>query len=126
MRRQIKITVGELEVEGWLNETDTATRLLEILPITSTVNLWGDEIYFSIPLEAKLEDAREIVNIGDIAYWPPGKAMCIFLGMTPVSTGKEIRPASPVNVIGGIEGVKKLRGKVKQGEKVTIGLSRDA
>jgi len=120
MRRQIKITVGELEAEAWLNETDTATRLLEILPITSTANLWGDEIYFSIPLKAELENAREIVDIGDIAYWPPGKAMCIFLGMTPVSTGKEIRPASPVNVIGGIEGVKKLRGKVQQGEKVTV------
>jgi len=120
MRRQIKITVGKLEVEAWLNETDTATRLLEILPLTSTVNLWGDEIYFSIPLEAEPENAREIVNIGDIAYWPPGKAMCIFLGLTPVSTGKEIKPASPVNVIGGIKEVRKLLGKVKQGEKVTV------
>jgi len=120
MRRQIKITLGEREVEAWLNETDTATRLLEILPITSTVNLWGDEIYFSILLEAELENAREVVNLGDIAYWPPGKAMCIFLGMTPVSTAKEIRPASPVNVIGGIDEVKKLKGKVKQGEKITV------
>ena len=120
MRRQIKITVGEIEVEAWLNETDTATRLLEILPLTSTVNLWGDEIYFSIPLETGLENAREIVSIGDIAYWPPGKAMCIFLGLTPVSTGKEIKPASPVNVIGVIEGVKKLLGRVKQGEKVIV------
>jgi len=120
MRRQIKIIVGELEVEAWLNETETATKLLGILPLTSTVNLWGDEIYFSIPLKAELENAREIVNIGDIAYWPPGKAMCIFLGMTPVSTGKEIKPASPVNVIGGIKGVRKLLGKVKQGEKITV------
>lgn len=120
MRRQLKITVGKLEVEAWLNETDTATRVLEILPLTSTVNLWGDEIYFSVPLKTGLENAREIVSIGDIAYWPPGKAMCIFLGMTPVSTGKEIRAASPVNVIGGIDGVRKLLGKVKQGEKVTI------
>lgn len=120
MRRQIKITVGGLEVEAWLNETDTATKVLEILPITSTVNLWGDEIYFSIPLETGLENAREVVNIGDIAYWPQGKAMCIFLGMTPISKGKEIRPISPVNVIGGIEGVQKLLGKVKPGEKVTI------
>ena len=120
MRRQIKIIVGELEVEAWLNETETATKLLGILPLTSTVNLWGDEIYFSIPLEAEPENAREIVNIGDIAYWPPGKAMCIFLGLTPVSTGKEIKPASPVNVIGGIKEVRKLLGKVKQGEKVTV------
>jgi len=120
MRRPIKITVGKLEAEAWLNETDTAARVLEILPITSTVNLWGDEIYFSIPLKTGLENAREVVDIGDIAYWPPGKAMCIFLGMTPVSTEKEIRAASPVNVIGGIGGVEKLLGKVKQGEKVTI------
>jgi hypothetical protein len=120
MRRPIKITVGKLEAEAWLNETDTAARVLEILPITSTVNLWGDEIYFSIPLKTGLENAREVVDIGDIAYWPPGKAMCIFLGMTPVSTEKEIRAASPVNIIGGIGGVEKLLGKVKQGEKVTI------
>jgi len=120
MRRQIKITVGELEVEAWLNETETATRLLEILPLTSTVNLWGDEIYFSIPLKAGLENAREVVSVGDIAYWPPGKAMCIFLGMTPVSTEKEVRAASPVNVIGRIEEVNKLLGKVKQGEKITV------
>ncbi len=121
MSRQIKISVGGLEVEGWLNETDTANKVWEILPITGTVNLWGDEIYFSIPLETGLEnDARETVSIGDIAYWPQGPAMCIFLGKTPISRGNEIRPASAVNVIGSIEGVEKLLGKVKQGEIITV------
>ena len=119
-RKPVKITVGVIEVEGWLNETDTASKVLESLPITGTVNLWGDEIYFSIPVEAGLENARETVSLGDIAYWPQGKAMCIFLGKTPVSRGDEIRPISPVNILGGIEGVEKLLGKVEQGETITV------
>ena len=120
MGREIKITVGELEVKAWLNETNTATKLLDILPISSRVNLWGEEIYFPIPLDTGLENEKEIVALGDIAYWPQGKALCIFFGKTPVSRGEEIRPASPVNVIGRIEGEPKLLGKVKQGEKITI------
>lgn len=118
--REIKITAGELEVRARLNETTTATRLWEILPISARVNLWGEEIYFSVPLDIGLEDEQEIVALGDIAYWPPGKAMCIFFGRTPVSKGEEIRPLSPVNVIGRIEGEPKLLVKVKQGEKITV------
>ena len=120
MSTEIKIIVGEFEVAGWLNETNTASRVLEILPISTTVNLWGDEIYFSIPVEAEPENAQETVNLGDIAYWPQGKAMCIFFGKTPISEGDEIRPISPVNVIGRIEGAERLLGKVKQGDNITV------
>ena len=120
MRREINITAGELELKAWLNETNTATKIWEIIPITSRVNLWGDEIYFPIPLDTGLENEKEIVALGDIAYWPQGKAMCIFFGRTPVSKGEEIRPISPVNVIGRIEGDPRLLGKVKPGEKIAI------
>ena len=120
MRREINITAGELELKAWLNETNTATKIWEIIPITSRVNLWGDEIYFPIPLDTGLENEKEIVALGDIAYWPQGKAMCIFFGKTPVSKGEEIRPISPVNVIGRIEGDPRLLGKVKPGEKIAI------
>ena len=120
MKRKIKITVGKLELEAWLNETKTAARVFEALPITSTVNTWGDEIYFTIPVDTGPEDAKELVSLGDIAYWTPGKAMCIFFGKTPISRGDEIRPASPVNIIGKVEGDYKLLRKVKEGEEIII------
>ena len=120
MKRKIKIIVGKLELEAWLNETKTAARVFEALPITSTVNTWGDEIYFTILVTAGVEDAKESVSLGDIRYWPPGKAMCIFFGKTPISRGDEIRPASPVNIIGKVEGDYKLLRKVKEGEEIII------
>jgi len=120
MKRKIEITVGKLELEAWLNETKTAVRVFEALPINSTVNTWGDEIYFTIPVDTGPEDAKELVSLGDIAYWPPGKAMCIFFGKTPISRGDEIRPASPVNIIGKVEGDYKLLRKVKEGEEIIM------
>lgn len=120
MKKKIKILVGKLELEAWLNETKTATKVFEALPITSTLNTWGDEVYFTIPVDAKPEDAKELVSLGDIGYWPPGKAMCIFFGKTPISRGDEIRPASAVNIIGKAEGDLKLLKKVKDGEEITI------
>lgn len=120
MKRKIKIVVGKVELEAWLNETKTATKVFEALPLKSSVNTWGDEIYFTIPVDAQPEDPRELVDLGDIAYWPPGKAMCIFFGKTPISRGDEIRPASPVNIIGKVEGDCKTLRKVKDGEVITI------
>jgi len=120
MMREVKVTVAGLELKAQLNETDTAARVLEILPVTSQVNVWGEEIYFSIPVNTGLEEAKEVVSLGDIAYWPQGQAMCIFFGMTPVSKGDEIRPVSPVNIIGRIEGDPKVLRQVKQGDKITI------
>ena len=120
MKRRIKINEGKLELAASLNDTKTAAKVYEALPITSTVNTWGDEIYFTIPVDAGLENAKELVELGDIGYWPPGKAMCLFFGRTPISKGDEIRPASPVNIIGKIEGDLKLLRKAKDGEGITI------
>ena len=104
MGRSIKITVGDVELDAELNDTETARLIGEALPIESSFNTWGDEIYFSVPVTADPEDGRETVELGDLAYWPPGKAFCIFYGRTPASQGDEIRPASPVNVIGRVNG----------------------
>ena len=120
MNSTIKIICGETEVTGRLNESGTAGMIDAILPVTGTVNLWGDEIYFAIPLKAGPENARETVSLGDIAYWPEGNALCLFLGKTPVSTATEIKPISPVNIVGHLDNIEALLSTVKPGDKIVI------
>jgi hypothetical protein len=105
MKMRIKITVGLLSMEADLNETPTAKKVADVLPIRSPFNTWGDEFYFTIPVEAELdESAREEVEVGDLGYWPTGKAFCIFFGQTPMSKPGKIIPASAVNIIGKVVG----------------------
>ena len=120
MGKKIHIKAGAIEAEAELNDTRTAQAIWEILPIESRANLWGDEIYFSIPLSIGLETGQEIVHIGELGYWPEGDAFCIFFGPTPVSHGDEIRPASPVTVFGKIHGDATMFKKVAAGMKITI------
>ena len=118
--KKIKIKTEKVEMEAELNETKTAKLIWENLPIESKVNTWGEEIYFPIPVVTSLENGVEIVKEGDIAYWPEGHCFCIFFGKTPISTDKEIRPASPVNLVGKLLSNPKEWKKVKTGEKITI------
>lgn len=121
MEKKIKIRAGNIEVEGLLNDSATAQKIWEALPIEAKANTWGDEIYFSIPVKAPLEkDAQELVNLGDLGYWPEGKGFCIFFGPTPISRGNEIRPASAVNIIGKVIGDPKVFKKVSAGIKIII------
>jgi hypothetical protein len=100
----LRIRIGDLSVEAELNDTPTAQKIAEALPISAVFNTWGDEIYFPIPVTAELDDnAREVVAVGDLGYWPPGKAFCIFFGETPMSRPGEIRPASAVNIVGQVK-----------------------
>ncbi|MER3446345.1 MAG: hypothetical protein C4291_05615 [Candidatus Dadabacteria bacterium] len=119
--KRIKIISGEIEVSASLYETDTASAIWDALPIKGKVNKWGDEIYFEIPLKLREEkEARESVRLGELGYWPVGHAFCIFFGMTPVSTGNEIKAASPVNAFGRIEGDPKILKRVSQGAEIII------
>ena len=102
---RIAIRIGTLSMEAELNETPTAQKIAAALPLRTSFNTWGDEIYFAIPVNADLDDsAQDVVEVGDLGYWPPGKAWCIFFGQTPVSQPGKIMPASTVNVIGKILG----------------------
>ena len=102
---RIAIRIGPLSMEAELNETPTAQTIATALPLCTSFNTWGDEIYFAIPVDAALDDsAQDLVELGDLGYWPPGKALCIFFGQTPVSQPGKIRPASAVNVIGKVLG----------------------
>jgi hypothetical protein len=120
MGKRIRITAGAIEATAELNDTKTAQAIWEALPIKGRVNLWGDEIYFSMPLDLKLEAGQEVVNIGDLGYWPDGNAFCIFFGLTPVSRGAEIRPASPVTVFGKVVGDTTVFKKVATRTKITV------
>ena len=102
---KIKINIGKLSMDAELNDTPTAKKVADALPIKSSFNTWGDEIYFSIPVKADLEpSAKAVVELGDIGYWPQGSAFCIFFGQTPMSSPGKIVPASAVNMIGKIIG----------------------
>ena len=118
--RAIVITAGQVSAEAQLNESKTASAIWGALPITARVSTWGDEIYFGIPVKAESEDPREVVEPGDLAYWPPGSAFCIFYGPTPASRGDEIRPASPVNVFGRVLGDPKVFKAVRSGTTVRV------
>lgn len=121
MNMKIKIKSGNIFVEAKLNNTKTADVIHKALPIEGIVNLWGDEIYFSIPIILGLEeDAKEIVEKGDLGYWPSGNAFCIFFGPTPVSKENEIRPASKVNVFGQIISDIKVLKNITAGSKIKV------
>ena len=92
----------ELELDAELSDTATAKAIADALPIETRINTWGDEHYFGIPVQADAEPgASAAVELGDLAYWPPGNAFCVFFGPTPASHGPDdIRAASPVNVVG--------------------------
>jgi uncharacterized protein len=121
MKNKIRILVSDLKVEAELNETKTAQLIWEALPIETKTNLWGEEIYFAIPVKTGLEKgSREVVSAGELGYWPTGHAFCIFFGPTPASQGDEIRAASAVNIIGKVLSDPKAFQRVRDGSKITL------
>jgi len=111
---RIRIALGELVVTATLNDSRTAELLAAALPFDSTAQRWGDEVYFETPLRAGAEDPQAEVPSGTVAYWPPGKALCLFFGQTPYS---------PVNVVGRLEGDARVLAQVSEGQAVRVELT---
>lgn len=120
MSVNVVIAAGDVKVEAELNDTECAKSIAEALPIRAEANTWGEEIYFSIDVDCAPEEMHGAVDLGDLGYWPPGSAFCMFFGLTPMSTADEIRPASPVIVIGKMSGDLEALKAVKSGAPVTI------
>tara|TARA_B100000519_G_C14242868_1_gene438268 strand:- start:1220 stop:1591 length:372 start_codon:yes stop_codon:yes gene_type:complete len=110
-----------ISIEAELNDSPTSKDLINLLPLEGISQIWGEEIYFSTSINRENDDwAKETVELGDIAFWPPGNAICLFFGKTPVSQGDEIRPASPTNVMGKIVGDLEILKTVNSGDKVKV------
>lgn len=120
MARKIRIAFKNGIVEAELNDTKTAEAIYKALPISATANTWGEEIYFSIPVEAQDEPNVEEVEVGALAYWPPGRAFCVFFGRTPASTSDKPRAASKVTLIGHVVDDVEALKQVGSGESVKI------
>lgn len=119
--KRIVILIDDLNVEAELNESESAAKIWDALPIVGTASTWGEEIFFEIPVVQGLEpDAKQEVEVGTLAYWPPGKALCIFFGRTPVSTSAKPRAYSPVNVVGSVLGDTKVFRILRSGDEMRI------
>ena len=122
--RKIKIhtsSTGYIEAE--INEQKnpkTAKVIIDNLPFESSANTWGEEVYFSIPVDVDEEKSQREVEIGDCGYWPAGNCFCIFFGRTPASSGSKPVAASPVNIVGRIIGDAKIFKKVRDGDKIRV------
>jgi hypothetical protein len=108
-------------LDAELNDSPTAQLIWDALPIVGQANVWGDEIYFKIPVQAEeAPKARAEVEVGELGYWPQGEAFCIFFGPTPASTDAQPRAASPVNVVGRVLGDATELQNVPPGSTVTL------
>ena len=108
---KILIQAGPVSMAATLNDSETAKLLVAALPCESNASVWGDEIYFTIPIDAGEENGQAQVPSGTVAYWPPGSALCVFFGQTP---------CSPVNVVGSLDGDPKEFAKVSSGDAVKV------
>jgi len=130
MKHKIEIVIPQLKnIEIEFDDSTspkTVNKLVENLPFTVGLNLWGDEIYTEeSPIQEKEENAKSLVELNDVAYWPTGKAICLFYGPTPIGKKGEIKPSSPVNVVGKIlKPDKSILRKISDGSEATFQLNR--
>ena len=126
MKKKILVSITELEnITIELDDASspkTCTSFLKSLPFSVNTHIWGEEIYTDeSPITQPEENAKDLVNLNDVAYWPNGKAICLFFGPTPIGKKGEIKPYSPVNVIGKITNPdKNILSKMNEGTKITF------
>ena len=119
--RRVKISAEGVTATATLNDHAVADAIWTALPITARGNRWGDEIYFEIPVRLpQTDDARDVLEAGELGYWPVGHAFCIFWGPTPASQGDEIRASSPVSVFGRLEGDPAVFDSLPGGVEITV------
>ena len=118
---KLRIEAGKTQLTVELRDTPTSKALLEALPFEARAQTWGEEVYFTTPVSAKLEaDARQIVEPGTVCFWTEGDALALPYGRTPISTDERPKLANRCNVLGSIVGDPRALARIKAGEKITV------
>ncbi len=121
MNTRIRISWPQDELAATLRDTPTVKNLLAALPCESLAQTWGDEVYFSVPVNSALEkDARQVVEPGTVCFWVEGRSLALPFGPTPVSEGDECRLVARVNILGKIDFDAKKLKTVKAGDRVRV------
>jgi hypothetical protein len=119
--KKIIISANKMDITADLNDSPTAQSIYDALPLNGSVNRWGDEIYFTIPVHLEQEpDAKQDVEIGDLGFWPMGDAFCIFFGRTPISNSDKPRAYNPVNIFGHVTGDATALKNIKSGTEILV------
>jgi len=108
---KVKVKTKGVEVILEFNQSEIAKNIYDALPIKSSAKTWGKEVYFDIPVEPTKEKKVANVSSGTVAYWPPGKSLCLFYGQ---------KPYSPVIVVGKIQGDPNDISKIKEGNEIIV------
>jgi len=117
---KVRISAGKINLIAELRDTPTVQALAAALPLEASAQTWGEEVYFSTPVSAKLEpDARQVVEPGTVCFWTEGDALALPFGRTPISTDHRPKLANPCNVLGKLKDFSPLK-KVKSGDKITV------
>ena len=120
-RARLRISVGSVRLEVALEDTPTASAILQAAPFESTARTWGEEVYFDAPVSVDLEpQARQIVDPGTVCYWVEGSALALPYGPTPLSSDARPKLASRCNVLGRIVGDARVLAKVRAGDRVKV------
>lgn len=126
MAKRIVIKIGKTEVCAEVKATPTAEKLWDALPFKSQAETWGEEVYFRIPVTAKLEaDAKQVVSPGTVCFWTQGNCLALPFGPTPISEAKECRLADACNILGKLEGDPKILRHVRDGDPVRVEAAKD-
>jgi uncharacterized protein len=118
---KLRIEAGKLVLSVQLLDTPTSKALLAAVPFQARAQTWGEEVYFTTPISARLEpDAKQIVEPGTVCFWTEGNALALPYGRTPISTDERPKLASRCNVVGRVEGDARQIGNIGSGEKMTV------
>jgi len=118
---KLRISSSGVSIELTLANTPTAKALADAVPFESRAQTWGEEVYFTTPVSAKLEaDAKQVVEPGTVCFWTQGDALALPYGRTPISTDERPKLANPCNVLGNVVGDPKVLGRIKAGEKISV------